>query len=150
MCFTQYGLAGLNCNELCSQGYSDLVISIIASLLALVLTVISFYLLFKVISNRSSATNKVTPIVITLACTGFGMLLITIAVCIGLVITIGFPNVYQVILLGKREIRESPLSSRYAASACAVLGYCTSLVAIVILPLAWVSMKNDGLCVHTH
>jgi hypothetical protein len=76
------------------------------------------------------------------------MLFLTVTIIISALLTLGFPD-FHVVLIGppprSREFRRNYAPLEYTAGAFAALGYCVSILSIVILPLAWLDIARQSL-----
>jgi len=141
MCNTMYGFTGLQCDQWCDQAIAFLVIDIIESCCAFALFLGSVYLLIRIIRHKPN--RKVNPLVLTLMCTGIGMLSYLVATITSIVVTLGFPRLYIVSVdATSREIKRIPQSMEYANFILFALGYCISVCCFVILPLTWVRERE--------
>ena len=138
MCNTQAGLAGANCNDICSQGQMLLAMNIIVTVFGLSIAAVCIYLGYHQFKYNSEPVSY--PILFTMICTGVGSLCFGIEGIIAAANTVGFRTFSVVTELSTgQRIRRSPEALDETTFLMFGIAACFGTCSLFVLPLSWVS-----------
>lgn len=165
-CNTWAGFTGTSCFDWCGQAYGIIFVNSIAICLALIaLTMAITFLALKFkdqyktqiwarpsvrrARNAPGATagrTLVDPVTLTLILGAITGLLTIIGNCTGLVFNLGFRSLYVVIEGHDGRVRKvMPSEFQKVNIFFTALAYCCSACTINVIPLTWVSFRQDAL-----